>query len=1018
MESLPFPFYMIDPGNYRIVMANSKAGSAVGKPCYEVAHNRSGPCDGSEHPCGMRQVMEKKRSFVTEHIHLDEQGRPRNIEVHMHPVFNEQDEVVHILEYCLDITERRKRERDQDRMAMELYAIYENVPFFICVIDRQYRVVHANQYLSILTGIPNEQLFGATLGKVFGCIENDEDPVDCGLGKDCFSCPLRVAVKNTFATGKGSRNIEKTFTIKQENHQKKIILNGSTSLIQRYGNDRLLICLQDVTEQRENERLLRVLSQAVDQSPVTLVITDTNGLLEYANPKFTETTGYSLQEAMGRKTSILRGPDKTDAEYREMWNTILSGENWRGLFHNRKKDGNLYWEEAVISPVKDRNGKIQNFFAVKEDITERKKMEEQLRLQTRAIDDSTSAVVIADALAGDNPIIYVNPAFEKITGYSSHEVIGKNCRFLQGSDRDQPGLETIRISLDQGRACQALLRNYRKDGSVFWNNLRITPLQNAENQITHFVGIADDVTKFKEVQEKLLLNEKRLRMSQDYASIGTWDWNIKTGEILWSETGMALFGRDKVETKTTVAEFLEMVHPDDRKQVEKKMREALEERKDYHIEYRCLRPDRSLRWLQASGNIIRDKSGQPLQMLGVVQDITERKRQEQELIISREEANKANRAKSEFLSSMSHELRTPMNAIMGFGQLLDLDPSLNDEQKDSVREIRKAGKHLLDLINEVLDLSRIETGRIELSPEAVEYNTLVNECYTLLNPMAKKKDVAIIIETDPHLYLHADRLRLKQILVNLMTNAIKYNVTGGEVHVSVSRNKERARIAVRDTGPGIPEEKMSHLFEPFNRLGAETLDIEGTGIGLTLSKRLVELMNGVIGVESLVGSGSTFWIELSLAEKPGTTVQEKTDEGLSPLGSEGAFRVLYIEDNPSNLRLVERILADEEKVFLNTAQSPSDGLRTAEEHPPDLVLLDINLPEMNGYTVFEKIRETPWGKDIPVVAISANAMTRDIDKGASVGFADYITKPIDVPHFLQVLNRLMKDLPHRQDAPQ
>lgn len=586
LESLPFPFYIIDPKTYRILLSNEASEKNIGKKCYEANHNRSTPCNEAGHPCGINKVLEEKRSVNTEHIHYDKTGNARDIKIHMHPVFDENGEVEEIIEYYEDITEQKQREQAQEQTAMELSAIYENVPFFLCVIDEQRRVIHANQFFSNLTGTPNSILFGESSKRTLGCLQEPDKQTFCEYGEDCEQCSIRIAVDATFRTGKSNYNIEKELHISSGNKTKNIILNGSTSLIRKDGNKRLLLCLQDVTEQYNNERLLRILSKAVEQSPVTVVITDTESKVQYINHEFTRTTGYTPEEVQGKRTNILKGPGKKKEEYQELWETILSGKSWHGTFHNRKKDGSLYWEEAVISPVKDKTGKITNFFALKENITRQKEMEDQLRLQARAIEESTSAVIITDATLPDNPIIYVNPSFEYITGYKSNEVIGRNCRFLQGKDNDQPGLDIIREDMAKGKSFQTLLRNYRKDGTVFWNDLKVTPLRDSSNRISHFVGILDDVTMLREVQGQLLMNEKRMRLSQEYASIGTGDWDIKTGEIHLSETLPPLFGLSKGAWQTTAKDFLRLIHPGDRQKVIRGIKLSLRGKSEYNIEFR------------------------------------------------------------------------------------------------------------------------------------------------------------------------------------------------------------------------------------------------------------------------------------------------------------------------------------------------------------------------------------------------------------------------------------------------
>lgn len=422
-----------------------------------------------------------------------------------------------------------------------------------------------------------------------------------------------------------------------------------------------------------------------------------------------------------------------------------------------------------------------------------------------------------------------------------------------------------------------------------------------------------------------------------------------------------------------------------------------------------------------------DAEGRLLGVLGVARDISERIRTEEELrryrehletlveertaelVKAREVAERASQAKSEFLSSMSHELRTPMNAILGFGQLLEIDARLNAEHKDFVKEILKAGEHLLDLINEVLDLSRIDAGRVDISIEPVDLKSVADECRTLIQPLADKREISLSFDIPPLAAIRADRVRFKQALLNLLSNAVKYNRVGGWIRVEArARGADFLRISVSDSGKGVPADKLSELFQPFKRLGAEQTQVEGTGIGLTITRRLVGMMGGSVGVESTPGVGTTFWLDMpadALREiEPAFESRENARAGDS--GAQ-IGRVLYIEDNPANLKLVGQILGRRRHIQLITAHTPELGIELALGHRPDLILLDINMPRMNGYQVMEVFQSDEQLRKIPVVAITANAMPREIEAGKAAGFAEYLTKPFDILHFLETVDRLL-----------
>ena len=387
--------------------------------------------------------------------------------------------------------------------------------------------------------------------------------------------------------------------------------------------------------------------------------------------------------------------------------------------------------------------------------------------------------------------------------------------------------------------------------------------------------------------------------------------------------------------------------------------------------------------------------------------------------LAREVAERANRAKNEFMSSMSHELRTPMNAILGFGQLLQAAP-LSEDDRDSVEHIVKAGRHLLELINEILDLSRIEAGRLALSPEAVEVGELLHDTVDLMRPTAASRAIAIEIEAIPdEVHVYADRQRLKQVLLNLLSNAVKYNRDGGSINVRTTPiGPDRLRLVVVDTGPGIAAARMDGLFEPFERLGAEGTSIEGTGLGLALVKRLTEAMGGTIGVESEPGRGSTFWIELGVAESP-VAAFERLNGQADQAADEAPPKhtLLLIEDNLSNLALIERILQARPGVALLSAMQGGLGLELARQHLPDLILLDLHLPDIPGNEVLHRLRADPITRETPVVIVSADATRGRIQRLQDEGANAYLTKPLDVVQLLTLIDdALMNGHAMRADA--
>ncbi|MBM4182138.1 MAG: response regulator [Betaproteobacteria bacterium] len=444
-------------------------------------------------------------------------------------------------------------------------------------------------------------------------------------------------------------------------------------------------------------------------------------------------------------------------------------------------------------------------------------------------------------------------------------------------------------------------------------------------------------------------------------------------------------------------------------------------------------------WMSVGG--ARDEAGRLTHHVLVFLDITEQKRREaeilalnaelrqardelearvdartRELVVARDSAEAANRAKSRFLSQMSHELRTPMNAVLGFAELLHTDDEhpLRDDQKAYTGEILRAGRHLLDMINDVLDLARVESGKISVDKDVVGLAEVFSECLDLIHPLASRRGIRVEAPCPglDGLAVWADRLRLKQVLINLLSNAVKYNRDGGRIDIDCRAEANRLRLSVRDTGHGIGAEDMARLFRPFERFGPAAATQEGTGIGLALARRLVELMGGDIGAESTPGEGSTFWLELPLAS--GATADIAGAPGGTPTGLEGQLAflqgrsVLYLEDDPTNLYFMRGLFERAPGARLITTERPESALELALSEKPDFVILDIGLPGMSGFEVLACLREYESMKGTPIIALSANAMPEEVARGRAAGFDDYLTKPVRVDTLLRVMRRLLE----------
>jgi PAS domain S-box-containing protein len=619
-----------------------------------------------------------------------------------------------------------------------------------------------------------------------------------------------------------------------------------------------------------------------------------------------------------------------------------------------------------------------------------------------------------------------NVGAERMLGYSADEVIDRitpadisdpqelivRAASLSSelSSTITPGFEALAFKASRGIEDIYELTYIRKDGSRFPAIVSVTALRDSQFAIIGYLLIGTDNSARKHAEEKLRWTEQSFRLMVESVS----DYAIvmldPEGRIVSWNTGAQRikgFNADEI-----VGRHFEIFYPPEDVAEGKPQRDLNEAAASgrHEVEGWRIRKNGTMFWANIVFTAIRDQAGNLRGFAKLTRDLTERNKVEAILTDAKAAAEKANVAKSEFLSSMSHELRSPLNAILGFAQLMESEsPAPTAAQGESIIQILNAGWYLLELINEILDLATIESGKLSMSLEPVAINELLLECKAMIEPLAQRRSVRMsFLRSDAQYCVHADRTRIKQVLINLLSNAIKYNTVGGTVVVECAVNPEtsRVRISVTDTGPGLVPDKLAQLFQPFNRLGQEVSGEEGTGIGLVVSKRLVELMDGVIGVESSVGSGSSFWVELpSTAPLTLPASLDSIAPEASPLPAiEGMRTLLYVEDNPANLKLVERLVSRRSDLRLLTAIDGNRGVELARTYLPAVILMDINLPGISGTEALKILREDPATAHIPVVALSANAMPRDIQKGLAAGFFRYLTKPIKVSEFMETLN--------------
>lgn len=559
-------------------------------------------------------------------------------------------------------------------------------------------------------------------------------------------------------------------------------------------------------------------------------------------------------------------------------------------------------------------------------------------------------------------------------------------------------------------------RYLRKNKDIVWAMRTACLIRDKAGAPRQFLIMAEDISERKRTDEVLrqskcelevALQAIQLMMDSSQNVICTIDeqgrfLNLNAAcQDLWGYTPKELIGRC----------YVDLIHPDDR---EKSAEADANTRKAGKL------TDFVNRYVRKDGAVVdvlwsSSWSATDKRFFCVAHDITERQRAEEALREAKKTADRANRAKSEFLSRMSHELRTPLNAILGFSQLIERQ-NPTEIQRERLTHITNAGRHLLSLINEVLDISRIEAGRMHLSLEPVCLAEVLAETLDLIRPLAAEREIEINApdKIDKNWFVAADRQRFKQVLLNLLSNAVKYTPVQGRVAISADLlSEEKMRVVVSDNGPGVSPENLSRLFTPFDRLDAEQTGVQGTGLGLAVSRRLMEAMRGRIGVESDLGRGSTFWLELPRTSLPLLVRQKNGSEPARPsiLPPADHCLVLYIEDNLSNLRLIEQIVADQPNIELITAAEGLTGVDIAGRRLPDLILLDLHLPDIAGWEVIAQLQANEETRGIPVVVISADATRQQIERLLAAGARDYLTKPLDVDQFLAVFTRFARPSP-------